>query len=94
MPRQCGFGAISTRRGERVQITSHRKVVAELVMPLPAAPPSVGTPDEAAMQTLLSSGFVADAATKPFKLGKAINFAPGPRRQSMSDLVIALRGAK
>ena len=82
------------QQGQRIQITSHRRVVAELVLPTEptaqASPPS----DEDAMQRLLASGLIAEPASKPFKIGKAIVFAPGPDGQTMSDLVIELRGPK
>jgi len=80
------------RSGERVTITSHRKVVAELVMPRPEAPPR--SADDLAMARLLASGLVSQAATKPFLLGKAITLSPAPDGQSMSDLVIELRGPR
>lgn len=82
------------RQGQRVQITSHRKVVAELVMPRTepaAAPPSE---DDLAMARLLASGLVARPASKPFVLGPALVLSPGPDGQTMSDLVIALRGPR
>lgn len=83
-----------TRLGERVQITSHRKVVAEMVAPsvgLSVKPPMS---DDEAMQKLIAAGLVAHVATKPFNLAKAIKFPPGPNGQSMSELVMALRGPK
>lgn len=49
--------------------------------------------DAEALQKLLASG-LAEPASKPFKLGKAVAFAPGPKGQTMSDLVLALRGLK
>lgn len=83
-----------TQTGERVQITSHRKVVAELVRPAPAgAKPAVMT-DEEAMQRLLDAGIIAHRATKPMRLAKAQVFPPGPNGQTMSDLVIELRGPR
>lgn len=81
------------QQGVRVQITSHRKVVAELVMPGTAALASPVPSDAEAMQKLLASG-LAEPASKPFKLGKAVAFPPGPKGQTMSDLVLALRGPK
>jgi len=82
------------RTGQRVQITSHRQVVAELVAPVPVATPKVEMTDEEAMQRLMDSGFIAEPATKPFKLGKAVIFPPGPNGQTMSDLVIESRGPR
>jgi hypothetical protein len=46
------------------------------------------------MARLLASGLVSQAATKPFLLGKAITMSPGPDGQTMSDLVIELRGPR
>ena len=82
------------RLGHRVQITSHRKVVAELVLPQtePVAVPQ--SEDDQAMARLLASGLVARPATKPFVLGPAIALPPGPDGQTMSDLVIELRGPR
>ena len=81
------------QQGVRVQITSHRKVVAELVMPGVALPVAPRHSDEDAMRRLSASGIV-EPASKPFKLGKAAVFPAGPKGQTMSDLVIALRGPK
>jgi antitoxin (DNA-binding transcriptional repressor) of toxin-antitoxin stability system len=82
------------QQGQRVQITSHRKVVAELVQPNEGTAQKPPSSDEEAMQRLLASGLIAEPASKPFKLGKAVVFAPGPDGQTMSDLVIELRGSK
>ena len=83
-----------TRAGERVQITSHRKVVAELVAPAAQANMKPQMTDQEAIQRHLASGFVAEPATKPLRLGKAIKFPPGPNGQTMSDLVLELRGPR
>lgn len=83
-----------TRTGERVQITSHRKVVAELVSPRPVPTPKTALTDEEAMQRLMDSGFIAEPATQPFKLPKAVRFEPSPDGKTMSDLVIELRGPR
>ena len=83
-----------TRSGERVQITSHRKVVAELVAPAPQASPKPQMTDQEAIQRLLASGFVAEPAIKPFRLPKATKFPPSPDGKSMSDLVIEMRGPR
>jgi len=80
--------------GQRVQITSHRKVVAELVAPVPTATAQPEMTDEQAMQRLLASGFIAASATQPFKLPKSIMFEPSPDGKTMSDLVIELRGPR
>ena len=87
--------AIATaQRGERVQITSHRKVVAELISPAPVMAPVSTLSDDEAMQRLMNSGLVALAATQPMRLGKAIVFPPGPQGQTLSDLVIEQRGLR
>lgn len=83
-----------TRAGQRVQITSHRKVVAELVAPAPVATLKVELTDEEAMQRLMDSGFIAEPATKPFRLPKAVKFEPSPDGKTMSDLVIEMRGPR
>lgn len=83
-----------TQAGQRVQITSHRKVVAELVAPTVTAAPPPEMTDEEAMQRLLASGFVAEAATQPFKLPQAIKFESSPDGKTMSDLVIEMRGPR
>ena len=83
-----------TQTGERVQITSHRKVVAELVQPAPAMAKPAVMSDEEAMQRLVVAGIIAHQATKPFKLPKAMVFPPGPDGQTMSDLVLELRGPR
>jgi len=83
-----------TRSGQRVQITSHRKVVAELVPPTPVTQPKHELTDEEAIQRLLASGFVAESATKPFRLPKAVIFEPSPDGKTMSDLVIEMRGPR
>jgi antitoxin (DNA-binding transcriptional repressor) of toxin-antitoxin stability system len=80
------------RSGERVQITSHRKVVAELVMPQPEPVPATPTEDDLALARLLASGLVAQPATLPFRLPKPVKFPPSPDGKTMSDLVIEGRG--
>jgi antitoxin (DNA-binding transcriptional repressor) of toxin-antitoxin stability system len=82
------------QQGNRVQITSHRKVVAELVKPNNPLEMVAAMTDEEAMQKLLASGLVAEQATRPFKLGKAITFPSSPDGKTMSDWVIELRGPK
>lgn len=83
-----------TQQGERVQITSHRKVIAELVQPTDRSARESGVTDRDAMQKLLASGLVAEHATKPFKLGKAVVFPTGLDATTMGDTVIQLRGPK
>lgn len=82
------------RQGEQVQITSHGKVVAELVPPTPVTTPKIKLTDEEAMQRLMDAGYIAEPATKPLKLGEAVIFPPGPNGQTMSDLVIEMRGPR
>ena len=96
------YAIAKTQRGERVQITSHRKVVAELVRPLSFTASSTEIAndgadeisDDEALKKLLASGFAAEIATQSFQLGKAVKFPPGPAGQTMSDLVLALRAPK
>lgn len=82
------------QRGEVVQITSHRKVVAELVAPRADVPAKQALTDEEAMQRLIDSGAVAQLPTKPMSLGALIAFPPGPNGQTMSDLVLDMRGPR
>lgn len=82
------------RRGEIVQITSHRKVVAELVAPKTTLQAKQTLTDEEAMQRLIDSGAVAQMPTKPMRLGELIAFPPGPNGQTMSELVLDMRGAR
>lgn len=81
-----------TRQGQRVQITSHRKVVAELI---PAEAPQSAPPpddDERALARLLASGLVAEAATQPLELGPPIDLPGGG--PDLSDLVVEMRGPR
>ncbi len=82
------------QQGELVQITSHRKVVAELVPPGKSKPRKAASSDEEAMQRLIDSGAIAHVPTKPLRLGQAIIFPPGPDGQTMSDLVLEMRGPR
>jgi antitoxin (DNA-binding transcriptional repressor) of toxin-antitoxin stability system len=82
------------RRGELVQITSHRKVVAELVAPATSPQAKQNLTDEEAMQRLIDSGAVAQMPTKPMHLGELITFPPGPNGQTMSELVLDMRGPR
>lgn len=83
-----------TRSGQRVQITSHRKVVAELVAPTPVVLPKQQLTDEEAIRRLMASGFIDELPTRPFKLPKAVVFEPSPDGKTMSDLVIEMRGPR
>ena len=82
------------RRGEIVQITSHRKVVAELVAPKTTLQAKQTLTDEEAMQRLIDSGAVAQLATQPFTLPVPVLFPPSADGKSMSDLVIQMRGPR
>jgi antitoxin (DNA-binding transcriptional repressor) of toxin-antitoxin stability system len=82
------------RRGEIVQITSHRKVVAELVSPRTETLAKQDMTDEEAMQRLIDSGAIAQLATKPMRLGELITFPPGPDGQTMSELLLDMRGPR
>ncbi len=89
-----GHAIALMRQGERVQITSHRKVVAELVPPEVAEPVRAPLSDEEGIQRLIDMGIIVQPATKPMRLGKAIVFPPGPNGQTMSDLVLEIRGPR
>ena len=80
------------RLGQRVQITSHRKVVAKLVMPQADPVAAAPSEDELAMARLLASGLVSQPATLPFRLPKPLKLPPSPDGKTMSDLVIEGRG--
>ena len=82
------------QRGEVVQITSHRKVVAELVAPQTTGQPKPALTDEEALQRLVDSGAVAQMPTQPFKLPLPVLFAPSEDGKSMSDLVLEMRGPR
>ena len=82
------------RRGEVVQITSHRKVVAELVAPKPVPAAEEILTDEQAMQRLIDSGVLAQLPTKPFKLPTPVYFPLTDDGKNMSDLVIEMRGPR
>ncbi|MBC7608694.1 MAG: type II toxin-antitoxin system Phd/YefM family antitoxin [Polaromonas sp.] len=82
------------QRGETVQITSHRKVVAELVPPRTNASAKPALSDEQAMQKLIDSGAVAQMPTKRFTLPVPVLFPPSEDGKSMSDLVAEMRGPR
>ncbi len=82
------------RQGERVQITSHRKVVAELVPPDIAEAVRTPMSDEEGIQRLIDMGIIVQPATRTIRLGKAIVFSPDPNGQTLSDLVLDLRGPR
>ena len=82
------------QQGQRVQITSHRKVVAELVQPKPASDNEALLSDEAALQRLFESGAMAQMPTQPLRLCPTIAFQPGPNGQTMSELVLEMRGPR
>ena len=82
------------RQGERVQITSHRKVVAELVPPDIAQAVKTPLSDEEGIQRLIDMGIIVQPATRPIRLGKAIVFPLDPNGQTLSGLVLELRGPR
>jgi antitoxin (DNA-binding transcriptional repressor) of toxin-antitoxin stability system len=90
--------------GMRVNITSHKKTVANLVAPttLPAdalepriktAAQRQMTPSEAVAR-MRAAGMQVTDATTPFTLPKLITLPPLPNGQSMSDLVLEMRGPR
>lgn len=85
------------QQGQQVQITSHRKVVAELVPPgiqLTKTPTKPQLSEEEALQRLIDSGAIAQMPTQPMRLGKLVTFKPGPNGQAMSELVLEMRGPR
>lgn len=82
------------RQGEVVQITSHRKIVAELVAPKISPVAEKILTDQEAIKRLIDSGAVAQMPTKPMRLGELIAFPPGPKGQTMSELVLEMRGPR
>ena len=82
------------RPGVPVQITSHRKVVAELVLPVSQPTPPNVLSDEESTQRLIDAGYIAQLPTQPLRLPKPVVFPPGPNSQTMSDLVLELRCPK
>jgi antitoxin (DNA-binding transcriptional repressor) of toxin-antitoxin stability system len=90
------------RRGAPVDITSHRKVVAQLVAPgtvsAGSEPPDTQTAerlrDEQIVQRLFNSGVIAQRATKPFKLPEPVVFPPDEDGRTMSDIVLDMRGPR
>ena len=82
------------RQGEQVQITSHRKVVAELVPPDIVRVAKTPLSDEEGIGRLIDMGIIVEPATKPMRLGEAIVFAPEPSGQTLGDLVLELRGPR
>ena len=83
------------RHGQRVQITSHHKVVAELVAPTVLVEDSgIPASDEEMMQRLLNTGLIAQPASQRFQLGQTVQFEPEANAQTMSDWVLELRGLR
>ncbi len=83
------------RHGQRVQITSHRRVVAELVAPtVTAEDDAMPESDEEMMQRLLNTGLIAQPASQRFQLGQAVRFDSTPDDKPMSDWVMELRGTR
>lgn len=82
------------RPGQPVQITSHRKVVAQLVPPDPAPTSLPQLSDEEVMQRLTKAGYFAQLASQALQLPTPVSFEPSEDEQTMSDLVLALRGPR
>lgn len=82
------------QRGETVQITSHRRVVAELVPPRTNTVAQTTQTDEEAIQRLIDSGALAQLPTRSFTLPAPVLFPPSEDGKSMSDLVIEMRGPR
>jgi antitoxin (DNA-binding transcriptional repressor) of toxin-antitoxin stability system len=82
------------QQGEVVHITSHRKVVAELVQPQTLTTPKVPLTDAEVIQRLFDAGVISNLPKKPLRLGPPIVFAPGPDGQTMSELVLEMRGPR
>ncbi len=88
--------------GERVRITAHRKVVAELVAPAvgdrlqaAAATGSVlAVEDAAAIAQLMTSGLIAEPAAQPFRLPEPVTLPASPGGKTISDLVAEGRGPR
>ena len=83
--------------GGRVQITSYRKVVADLVTPRMTREPKALTKitsDNDAMARLLASGLVIQPATQAFKLPMPIIFPPSPDGKTMMDFLDESRGPR
>ncbi|MEN9374829.1 MAG: hypothetical protein RIR79_2381 [Pseudomonadota bacterium] len=81
------------RHGHRVQITSQRRVVAELVAPMPMEEKPDTESDEEMMQRLLHTGLIAQPANQLFQLGQTVQFVDEADAISMSDWVSTLRGS-
>jgi antitoxin (DNA-binding transcriptional repressor) of toxin-antitoxin stability system len=90
--------------GMRVNITSHKKTVANLVAPivLPAdaleprikpAQKKLLTGEEA-IQKMIAAGMSVTPASTLFSLPPLFKLAPLPNGQTMSDLVIEMRGPR
>lgn len=80
------------QKGEVVEITSHLKVVAEIVRP--STTRGMNEPNDAkALKRLIASG-LAEPALIPLKLGRAVKLSKASKGQSMSDLVSEMRGPR
>ncbi len=90
--------------GMRVNITSHKKTVANLVAPIALpddaleprikpAPIKPMTPAEAVAR-MRAAGMLVTEATTPFTLPELFVLPPLPNGQTMSDLVIEMRGPR
>lgn len=82
------------QQGELVQITSHRKVVAELVPPGTRSLTQLALSDDEAMHRLFDSGLLVSLPTQLFKLPTPVVFPATEDGKTMSDLVLEMRGPR
>lgn len=101
------FAIARARAGVKVQITSHRKTVAQIVASdaQPQATTkrksardsgqsaSVVTAQEA-LERLRLAGVLVNEASQPLRLGTPVTLAPMPDGKTMSDLVLDMRGPR
>jgi antitoxin (DNA-binding transcriptional repressor) of toxin-antitoxin stability system len=90
--------------GMRVNITSHKKTVANLVAPIvlpdDAFEPRIKTAAERhltaaeSFELMQAAGMSVTEASQPFTLPNFITLPPMPNGQTMSDLVIEMRGPR
>lgn len=92
------------QNGVRVNITSHKKTVANLVAPItlpddalePRTRPALTktlTPAEAVVR-MRAAGLTVIEATENIKIGPAIVFPPMPDGRTMADLISENRGSR
>jgi antitoxin (DNA-binding transcriptional repressor) of toxin-antitoxin stability system len=90
--------------GMRVNITSHKKTVANLiapiVLPADALEPRIKTAThktltaKESLALMRAAGMTVTEATQPFTLPEYFTLPPLPNGQTMSDLVIEMRGPR